>query len=645
MYNLIFKKQFLKNTEQYASHWLVLVIDCLLVLQAFVLAYLIRFNFTLNFSITDFYLQLPVLLVISLVSFLFVGSYKGVVRHTGVKDAINVVYSASLISLLLAVLVIINGWIQIFPKFTIPFSIIVIHYLLNVVILIASRFVFKTLYRWAVLDLKTQTNVIIYGAGDSGFITHSVLVKDTKNGFNVIGFIDDNSTKVGKTIDGVMVFNSSVLTKEFILKHRLKEVIVSIQNISPSRLMKITDGLISHKVKVKIVPSMNLWIDGELNVGQIKQVKIEDLLERAPIELENPDIKRELSEKVVFITGAAGSIGSEIARQVGTCKTKTLVLIDQAESPLYDLQQEFIHSNTANFVAEVADVTDQRRMQQLFELYKPQIIFHAAAYKHVPLMEENPYEAIKVNVGGTKCLTDLSVHFKVDKFVMVSTDKAVNPTNVMGATKRVAEMYISSVENTGKTKFITTRFGNVMGSNGSVIPLFKKQIETGGPITVTHKDITRYFMTIQEACQLVLEAGVMGKGGEIYVFDMGESVKIYDVAKKMIQLSGLHFPEDIDIKISGLRPGEKLFEELLSNGENTQPTHHDKIMIAQVSDFNKAEVKQKIEDICSARIDTFQVDSLAMVTLLKNLVPEYISNNSVYEKLDKSKEDSLVHIL
>lgn len=638
----MFKKQLLKSTEQYASHWLVLVIDCFLVLQAFVLAYLIRFNFTLNFSITDLYVQLPVVLVLSLVSFLFVGSYKGVVRHTGVKDAINVVYSASLISLLLAVLVIINGWIQIFPKFTIPFSIIVIHYLLNVVILIASRFVFKILYRWAVLDLKTQTNVIIYGAGDSGFITHSVLVKDTKNGFNVIGFIDDNSTKVGKTIDGVMVFNSSVLTKEFIVKHRLKEVIVSIQNISPSRLMKITDGLISHKVKVKIVPSMKLWIDGELNVGQIKQVKIEDLLERAPIELENPDIKRELSAKVVFITGAAGSIGSEIARQVGTCKTKKLVLIDQAESPLYELQQEFISSKTTNFVAEVADVRDQRRMQQLFELYKPQLVFHAAAYKHVPLMEDNPYEAIRVNICGTKRLADLAIHHNVDKFVMVSTDKAVNPTNVMGATKRVAEMYISSLENTGKTKFITTRFGNVLGSNGSVIPLFKKQIESGGPITVTHKEITRYFMTIPEACQLVLEAGIMGKGGEIYVFDMGESVKIYDVAKKMIQLSGLRFPEDIDIKISGLRSGEKLYEELLANGENTLPTHHDKIMIAKSADFNKAEVKEQIEDIC---LDTMQVDNLEMVTLIKNLVPEYISNNSVYEKLDKSKEDNLVHIL
>jgi len=522
--------------------------------------------------------------------------------------------------------------LHIYPDFTIPLSIIVVHYLLNVVVLIASRFVFKILYSRAVLEFKIQTNVLIYGAGDSGFITHSALVKDTKQGFNVVGFIDDNTSKVGKRIDGVMVYNSTVLNREFILKNRLKEVIVSIQNIKPSRLMQITDDLIAHNVKVKIVPAVDKWIDGELNAGQIQQVKIEDLLDRAPIELKNPAIKRELFGRVVFITGAAGSIGSEITRQVGTCNVKQLVLIDQAESPLYDLEQEFVNLKISNFVAEIADVRDTKRMQQLFEFYKPQIVFHAAAYKHVPLMEGNPYEAIRVNVCGTKRLADLAISHDVDKFVMVSTDKAVNPTNVMGATKRAAEMYISSLVNTGKTKFITTRFGNVLGSNGSVIPLFKKQIEAGGPLTVTHKDITRYFMTIPEACQLVLEAGIMGKGGEIYVFDMGDSIKIYEVAIKMIQLSGLNFPDDIDIKISGLRPGEKLYEELLANDENTLPTYHDKIMIAKVAEFNKAEVKEKIEGICTANS---QVDNIEIVSLLKKLVPEYRSNNSIYEKLDK----------
>ena len=628
----MFKKQLLRTVNQYASRWLVLAIDCLLVLQTFVLAYFIRFNFTFNFTTQDFLYQQPLVLILALISFLLVGSYKGVVRHTGVRDALNVMYSVSVLAGLLVVLVLVNSALHIYPDFTIPLSIIVVHYLLNVVVLIASRFVFKILYRRAVLEFKIQTNVLIYGAGDSGFITHSALVKDTKQGFNVVGFIDDNLSKVGKRIDGVMVYNSSVLNRVFILKNRLKEVIVSIQNIKPSRLMQITDDLIAHNVKVKIVPAVDKWIDGELNAGQIQQVKIEDLLERAPIELENPAIKRELFGQVVFITGAAGSIGSEIARQVGACNVKQLVLIDQAESPLYDLEQEFVNLKISNFVAEVADVRDTQRMQQLFEFYKPQIVFHAAAYKHVPLMEGNPYEAIRVNVCGTKRLADLAISHDVDKFVMVSTDKAVNPTNVMGATKRAAEMYISSLVNTGKTKFITTRFGNVLGSNGSVIPLFKKQIDAGGPLTVTHKDITRYFMTIPEACQLVLEAGIMGKGGEVYVFDMGESVKIYEVAIKMIQLSGLNFPEDIDIKISGLRPGEKLYEELLANDENTLPTYHEKIMIAKVAEFNKAEVKEKIEGICIANS---QVDNIEIVSLLKKLVPEYRSNNSVYEKLDK----------
>jgi FlaA1/EpsC-like NDP-sugar epimerase len=625
------KKQLLKTANKYASRWLVLLIDCLLVFQTFFLAYFIRFNFSFNFDTQDFIYQVPLVLLLAVVSFLVVGSYKGVVRHTGVKDAFNVMYAVSLLSFSLIVLVLINNWLQLFPSFTIPLSIIVIHYLLNLVVLIASRFVFKIIFHRIMLDFKSNTNILIYGAGDSGFITHSALVKDTKQGFNVVGFIDDNKSKIGKSIDGVMVYAPSILTREFILRNRLKEVIVSIQNISPSKLMKITDNLLAYNVKVKIVPAMELWIDGELNLGQIKQVKIEDLLDRAPIQLENHIIQRELKAKVVFITGAAGSIGSEIARQVGSCAVEKLVLIDQSESPLYDLQQEFVQGNVPNFVAEVADVRDHSRMQQIFEQYKPDIVFHAAAYKHVPLMEENPYEAIRVNVCGTKRLADLSILHKVEKFVMVSTDKAVNPTNVMGATKRVAEMYISSLLNTHKTKFITTRFGNVLGSNGSVIPLFKKQIESGGPITVTHKDITRFFMTIPEACQLVLEAGIMGNGGEIYVFDMGESVKIYDVAIKMIQLSGLKFPEDIDIKISGLRPGEKLYEELLANDENTLPTYHDKIMIAKVADFNQEQIKQQIEGICCT---SNQVSNLELVSQLKKLVPEYISNNSVYEKLD-----------
>ena len=629
-------KRILQNTtDKYASRWLVLAIDLVLVVQTFVLAYLIRFNFSLDFNVKDFFIQQPIVILVALVSFLIVGSYKGVVRHTGVKDAMNVMFAVSLVAFLLILMVILNNTINLYSGFTIPFSIITIHYLLNLVVLIASRFVFKIAYRKLMSEIRPQTNILIYGAGDSGFITHSAIVKDTKNSINVIGFIDDNPTKQGKKIDGLMIYPSKVLTREFVLRNRIKEVIVSIQNVQPNRLMQITDDLIAYNVKVKIVPAIDKWIDGQLNIGQIKPVKIEDLLDRDTIEIDNPVIKRNLKNKTVLVTGAAGSIGSEIARQISRCNVKQLILVDQAESPLYDLQQEFVQTKQSNFSSEVADVRDYSRMQQIFDKYNPQYVFHAAAYKHVPLMEANPYEAIRVNIYGTKLLADLSILYKVEKFVMVSTDKAVNPTNVMGTTKRIAEMYISSLAKNGLTKFITTRFGNVLGSNGSVIPLFKKQIEVGGPLTVTHKDITRYFMTIPEACQLVLEAGIMGNGGEIYVFDMGASIKIYDVAIKMIQLSGLKFPEDIDIEISGLRPGEKLYEELLANNENTQPTYHEKIMIAKVPTINTSEVKLKIEEICEVNLES---DNFKVVSLLKELVPEYLSKNSIYEKLDKPQK-------
>jgi len=629
-------KRILQNTtDKYASRWLVLVIDLVLVVQTFVLAYLIRFNFSLDFNVKDFFIQQPIVILVALVSFLIVGSYKGVVRHTGVKDAMNVMFAVSLVAFLLILMVILNNTINLYSGFTIPFSIITIHYLLNLVVLIASRFVFKIAYRKLMSEIRPQTNILIYGAGDSGFITHSAIVKDTKNSINVIGFIDDNPTKQGKKIDGLMIYPSKVLTREFVIRNRIKEVIVSIQNVQPNRLMQITDDLIAYNVKVKIVPAIDKWIDGQLNIGQIKPVKIEDLLDRDTIEIDNPVIKRNLKNKTVLVTGAAGSIGSEIARQISRCNVKQLILVDQAESPLYDLQQEFVQTKYSNFSSEVADVRDYSRMQQIFDKYNPQYVFHAAAYKHVPLMEANPYEAIRVNISGTKLLADLSILYKVEKFVMVSTDKAVNPTNVMGTTKRIAEMYISSLAKNGLTKFITTRFGNVLGSNGSVIPLFKKQIEVGGPLTVTHKDITRYFMTIPEACQLVLEAGIMGNGGEIYVFDMGASIKIYDVAIKMIQLSGLKFPEDIDIEISGLRPGEKLYEELLANNENTQPTYHEKIMIAKVPTINTSEVKLKIEEICEVNLES---DNFKVVSLLKELVPEYLSKNSIYEKLDKPQK-------
>jgi FlaA1/EpsC-like NDP-sugar epimerase len=340
-----------------------------------------------------------------------------------------------------------------------------------------------------------------------------------------------------------------------------------------------------------------------------------------------------VNNKIILVTGAAGSIGSEISRQLSKYNHKHLILIDQAESDLYELQQELIQNKVHNFTAIVADVRDKLRMQAIFKEHNPQKVFHAAAYKHVPLMEDSPYEAVKINIQGTKNIADLSLEYDIERFVMVSTDKAVNPTNVMGATKRVAEKYITCLsKKNSTTKFTITRFGNVLGSNGSVIPLFKKQLENGGPLTVTHKEITRYFMTIPEACRLVLEAGTMGDGGEVYIFDMGKSVKIFDVAKKMIHLSGYKYPEDIDIEITGLRPGEKLFEELLASGENTISTYHEKIMIAKTDDLNVEHTLLLVDRLCNKNKE---IDNKSSVSIIKELVPEYISNNSIYEKLDK----------
>jgi FlaA1/EpsC-like NDP-sugar epimerase len=628
----MFKRFFLENFNKYTSKWLVLFIDVCLVLVSFVFAYLIRFNLSLNFDSEILFSQIPVLIVISLVSFLIVGSYKGIIRHTGTKDAFNVFLAATLLGCLTILIVLINKVFKVSELFTIPIAIIVIHYLLNTLLLIFSRFLFKAFYEVIFTDLKKITNALIYGAGDSGIITYGALNRDTKNSYDIYGFIDDNPSKINKKIDRIKIYDSSKIDKEFIVKNDIDEVIISIQNIKPNRLLEITDTLLKLGVEVKIVPPLTKWIGGDLKANQIKQINIDDLLDRNQISIANPIVERDVVDKVVFVTGAAGSIGSEISRQLITYNIKLLVLIDQAESPLYDLQQELIQNDQHNFIAIVADVRDKKRMTAVFEKYKPQKVFHAAAYKHVPLMEDSPYEAVKINVFGTKNIADLSVAYHVERFVMVSTDKAVNPTNVMGATKRVAEMYISCLsKDQNNTKFTITRFGNVLGSNGSVIPLFKKQIEKGGPLTVTHKEITRYFMTIPEACSLVLEAGTMGVGGEIYIFDMGKSVKIFNMAKRMISLSGLKYPEDIDIKITGLRPGEKLYEELLASGENTIKTYHEKIMIAKSQNIDDLFVQNKMNELNVIDLD---LSSNEIVQQIKNLVPEYISNNSVFEKLD-----------
>ncbi|MDX1769672.1 MAG: nucleoside-diphosphate sugar epimerase/dehydratase [Arenibacter troitsensis] len=619
------------RAQKYTSKWIVLAIDLTLIAITFVFSYLIRFNLTLDFDIDALFLQLPVIMVIGLVSFLITGSYKGVIRHTGVRDVYNIFNAICLSSIITIFMVILNREMNYMEDFTVPLSIIIIHSLLAFMALSASRYVFKTAYYNLVKQFKITKNVIIYGAGESGILTQNALTSHTGSVSKVVGYIDRDNEKVGKNINGVRVYGPEVLTEYFIKNHDISEIIFSIQNIDRNRLRELVEELVDFPVQVKIVPPIEDWINGELKISQIKQVQIEDLLDRAPINIKNSRISNELRNKVVVVTGGAGSIGSELVRQIANCDYKSLIVIDQAESALYDLQQELKQNGFHNFIPIVGDIRDKNRMSAIFQEHRPNLVFHAAAYKHVPLMEYNSYEAIKINVAGTKVIVDLSLDNNVDKFIFVSTDKAVNPTNVMGATKRIAEMYISCAQQNNKTKFITTRFGNVLGSNGSVIPLFKKQIENGGPLTVTHKDITRYFMTIPEAAQLVLEAGGMGQGGEIFIFDMGESVKIFDLAKNMIKLSGLRYPEDIDIKITGLRPGEKLYEELLANGEDTMPTYHKKIMISKSRELLYEETKSKINELCVSNM-FFNENTVRM---MKEIVPEYVSNNSDLCKLDK----------
>ncbi len=622
-------KKYLYNISQkYASKWLVLLFDVCIVIFTFFLAYIIRYNFDFDFDLLKFFIQIPFVVIAAIISFLLVGSHKGVVRFTGIKDVINIVIGTNIMATILLAGTYFARRYDLIESFDISGSIIYIHLLLNIFFLISAKFFIKSAYKEIISEIKPKTNVLIYGAGTSGNITYDAITSDVKNNIDVIGFIDDDERKVDKKIDRIKVYRYKTIDEDFLEKNNVDDIIISIQSISPQHLLEISTYFLSKSVKVKIVPPFKKWIDGDLQLSQIKDIKIEDLLGREPININNPILNDEYTNKVILITGAAGSIGSEIVRKLCGFNYKKLVLIDSAESPLYDLQQELVRENIQNFEVIISDVRNINKLDQFFTEHRPQIIFHAAAYKHVPLMENNPYEAVSVNISGTINIADLAVKHSVDKFVMISTDKAVNPTNVMGATKRIAELYISCLKSKGKTKFIITRFGNVLGSNGSVIPLFKKQIE---PVTVTHKDITRYFMTIPEACSLVIEAAAMGNGGEIFVFDMGKSVKIFDLAINMITLSGLKYPNDIDIKIIGLRSGEKIYEELLADGENSKPTYHEKIMIAKTRKINPEIISKKILELHDTK---HKYQNLEIVSKIKEIVPEYVSNNSKFEVLD-----------
>lgn len=634
----ILRTLFNRYTGKYASRWLVLFIDVCLITIAYLLAWVIRFNFRVEqMSLFEVSTSYYYIVAIYIVFFYVFKSYVGIIRHTSMYDTIKIIQACSVSAILIFTASIIYKTYSGLNAFPIPTSVIIMHALLSIFMMISARIVFKAAFITLIGSGEgVKRNVLIYGAGQSGIITLNTLSQDSKSDINVLGFIDDNSSKVGKTLAGIKIYSAEDALNGMLDKRNISEVILSIQNISSARKSEIVNRCLEMNVQVKNVPPISRWINGELSSRQIKAVKIEDLLNREPIKLNQENIFNELTGKVILITGAAGSIGSEIARQVVSYKPKLVLFVDQAETPMYELEMnlrkriERYHILT-KFI--IADVSNACAMERIFEEYKPTKVFHAAAYKHVPLMESNPFEAVRVNALGTKTMADLSVKHGVKKFVMVSTDKAVNPTNVMGATKRIAEMYIQSLSKNeeSKTAFITTRFGNVLGSNGSVIPLFKKQIDAGGPITVTHPEITRYFMTIPEACQLVLEAGSMGKGGEIFIFDMGESVKIIDVARNMIKLSGLTLGRDIQIEITGLRPGEKLYEELLNDSENNLPTYHPKIKIAMVQEYETSYVNEEFEKLTNVYKSE---DHLQLVSQIKSMVKEYVSNNSIYETLD-----------
>ncbi len=613
---------------------MIFTIDAGICLASLFLAFLLRFNFSIPpEEIRDFVFVFPILFIVRSSSFIITKTYSGIIRYTGTEDAKRIFLTISYGSVVLVVL----NWARYYfidESFILPFSVLIIDYLSTVFFMISLRIAVKVLYGELYNRTKEKSKVIIFGAGESGIITKRALDRDAGTKYKVVAFIDDNEKKENKEIEGVKIYSFEKL-EEILTNNEVAHVIISVQNVPPLRKQLIIEKCLAHNVRVLNVPPVTNWINGELSFKQIKKINIDDLLEREPIKLDEKNVNKEIRGKVALVTGAAGSIGSELVRQISKFSPGLIILLDQAESPLYELDFELCtEGKKIKYEIVVGDIREEERMENLFRVFKPEIVFHAAAYKHVPLMEENPSESIRTNVMGTKIMADLSVKFGVKKFVMISTDKAVNPTSVMGATKRIAEIYAQSLGTESTTAFITTRFGNVLGSNGSVIPVFKKQIENGGPLTVTHPEVTRYFMTIPEACQLVLEAGAMGMGGEIFIFDMGKSVKIVDLAKKMIKLSRLELGKDIQIKFTGLRPGEKLYEELLNDKENTMQTHHPRIMVAKVRQYDFPSVSNKINDL----IQLYQTQNNDLIVgKLKEIIPEYISRNSVFEKLDASE--------
>lgn len=636
--------------EKAYSRWLILLIDHFIVIWAFTISCLIVNKFQLEVFSIDFLFFLISHSLISLVVFVSMQIHTGMIRYSNTEDILRIFKAVALNSLLFIFLteILIIPYLQLNLKWF--YLVVICNFFIAATLLIVLRIAVKTLFSY-LTDLKSESseNILIYGSDKKAILIKQAFEFSQDNQYKVIGFIDNYNGRVNKHIEQKQVYPISSIP---VLKRKfgIDKIVIMSDFLKLDDIKHVVNMSMESGIKVISVPPSSQWINGRLSLNQIRDLKIEDLLQREPIEIQKDNILREISGKRVLVTGAAGSIGSEIVRQLLCYNPESVVLCDQAETPLHDMELE-IKEKFPDAPADIfmANIQNYSRLKSLFNKYHPQIVFHAAAFKHVPMMENNPCEAILTNVLGTKNLADISLEYKVEKFIMISTDKAVNPSNIMGASKRLAEMYIQSLNfhqprelstddsdqvqssKSGVTKFITTRFGNVLGSNGSVVPRFKTQIEKGGPITITHPRITRYFMTISEAVQLVLEASAMGKGGEIFIFDMGEPIRIVDMAMNMIRLAGLVPEKDIKIIYTGLRPGEKLYEELLNKEESTIPTHHEKIKISKVINCHFYYVKKVIEELLELND---QENSMAIVRKMKEIIPEFKSNNSVYNELD-----------
>ena len=613
--------------------WTILLFDACVIVFSMILAYAIRFTFDDAMAMgTEIRISTTVVLVLNLIFFRVFRTYSNIIRYSSFVDVMHIFvaltlgyFSSAAVSWL---------WPLAFKSNIAPTSVLMISYVISFAIMVISRMTIKTLNDYFNQTETSYYRTYIYGTKAGVDIAKS-LRTETENKFHIMGFVADDPDMVGKVLMGVNVYANDDTLMDNIRRDRVDAFVVSPLKADTLKESDIADRLLKEKVQIFLAPDVSNDWDGSAQRRGIKEVQIEDLLGRDPIKINMKEIAAHLEGKRVLITGAAGSIGSEIMRQVAMFNPYQMILIDEAETPLHDIRLELKNKwQEIEAPTLVANITNKARMESIFAEYQPEYVFHAAAYKHVPMMEDNVSESIQNNVLGTKILADLAVKYKVSRFVMISTDKAVNPSNVMGCSKRICEIYVQALarkiqkDGSAPTQFITTRFGNVLGSNGSVIPLFRKQIAAGGPVTVTHPEIIRYFMTIPEACQLVLEAGSMGKSGEIYIFDMGKPVKIVDLAQRMIRLSGR---TDVKIEFTGLRHGEKLYEELLATRENTKLTSHDKIMIATVREYDYEDVNDDIEQLINSSYD---FDSMRTVARMKDLVPEFKSLNSKYSVLD-----------